>query len=90
MRGAPPEKVLARHLCYQMAEPHWKLGDARLPNDDLIYISKSLTSRRGASARRSRPGRSAGFHAIAATSATKGSKTGDQYDGSRGDGFGCA
>jgi len=46
-------------------------------------IARALTSRYGASVRRSRAERSAGFRAIAATSATARSKTADRYDGSR-------
>jgi hypothetical protein len=43
------------------------------------------TIRYDASARRFPAGRSPGFHAVAATSATAGSKAVDQNDGSRGD-----
>jgi len=55
-----------------------------------IDIAKALTRLRGASAKPSRPGRSFGFRAIAATTATARSKTADQYDETRGDEFGCA
>src|SRR5713101_6800815 len=70
--------------------PHWRAADAHLASDPMTDIARALTSHYGASVRRSRAERSAGFRAIAATGATAGSKTADRYDGSWGAEFGCA
>jgi hypothetical protein len=52
--------------------------DGHRASDHVIDISRALASRFGASAGRSRLGRSQDFRAIAATSATTESKTADQ------------
>jgi len=63
---------------------------ARIASDHVIDISKSLTGRYDASARRFAAGRSSGFRAIAATRTTARSKAGELYAGSTADLFGCA
>ena len=68
----------------------WRSADAHLASDPMTDIARALTSRYGASVRRSRAERSSGFGAIAATSATARSKTADRYNGSRHAEFGCA
>jgi hypothetical protein len=85
-----PEKVLPGHLSYQIAHLTGDPADAHLASDPMTDIARTLTSRYGASARRSRAERSSGFRAIAATSATARSKTADRCDGSMGAEFGCA
>jgi len=78
-----PEGVIAAIIALRPSDAHFA-------SDHVIDTPKSLTSRFGASARRSRPGRSSGFHAIAATSAIARSKALAQSDASRDDEFGCA
>jgi len=55
-----PEGVIAAIIALRPSDAHFA-------SDHVIDTPKSLTSRFGASARRSRTGRSSGFHAIAAT-----------------------
>jgi hypothetical protein len=85
-----PEKVLMGYPCNQMADLSADPRTPTSPGDHVIDISTSLTSRYDAIARRFPAERSPGFGAIAATSTTARFKAADQYDGSRGDEFGCA
>ena len=85
-----PEKVLPGHLSDQIAHLAGRPADAYLASHPMIDIARALTSRYGASVRRSRAERSAGFRAIATTSAIARSKTADRYDGSGGAEFRCA
>jgi hypothetical protein len=54
-----PEGVIAAIIALRPSDAHFA-------SDHVIDTPKSLTSRFGASVRRSRTGRSSGFHAIAA------------------------
>src|SRR5713226_1966570 len=78
------------HLSDQIAHLAGRPADAYLASDPMIDIARALTSRYGASVRGSRAERSAGFRAIATTSAIARSKTADRYDGSGGAEFRCA
>src|SRR5580692_7983323 len=62
-----PEGVIAAIIALRPSDAHFA-------SDHVIDTPKSLTSRFGASARRSRTGRSSGFHAIAATARQQDSK----------------
>ena len=70
--------------------PHWKPWGTHLASDHVIDISKSLTSRSGASARPSRATRLLNYRASLPTSTTARSKAADPNDGSTGDEFDCA
>jgi hypothetical protein len=56
-----PEKVLPGHLSDQIAHLAGRPADAYLASDPMIDIARALTSRYGASVRRSRAERSAAF-----------------------------